>query len=58
MAIAGDAAGVVGVDSEVMAGDDEPGGLGLDEDDSVGVVAVEPVFDIGFELKLWIHDVW
>lgn len=40
----------MGVDGKVMSGDDKPGCLALDEDDSVGVVAVEPVFDVGFEL--------
>ena len=38
------------VDDEVAAGDDEPGGLVLDEDDAVGVVGVEPVLDVWLEL--------
>ena len=33
-----------------MAGDDEPGGLVLDEDDAVGVGRVKPVLDVGDEL--------
>lgn len=50
LAVAVDAAGVVGVDDKVVAGDDKPGRLVLDEDDAVGVVRVEPVVDVGHKL--------
>ena len=39
------------VDGEVAAGDDEPGGLVLDEYDAVGVIGVQPVWDVWDELR-------
>ena len=51
LAVPVDAARRVRVDDEVAAGDDEPGGLVLDEDDAVGVVGVEPVLDVWLELS-------
>ena len=41
----------VGVDHEVVACDDKPGGLVLDEDNAVRVIRVQPVIDIRLELK-------
>lgn len=38
------------VDDEVRPGDDEPGCLALNEDNSVGAVVLEPVVDVGYEL--------
>ena len=51
LAVADDPARAVRVDREVAAGDDEPGGLVLDEDDAVGVVGVQPVLDVWDELR-------
>ena len=51
LAVAVDAARVVRVDGEVVARDDEPGGLVLDEYDAVGVVGVQPVLDVWEELR-------
>ena len=50
LAVPVDPARRVRVDDEVAAGDDEPGGLGLDEDDAVGVGGVQPVLDVWLEL--------
>ena len=51
LAIPVDPARAVRVDREVAAGDDEPGGLVLDEYDPVGVVGVQPVLDVWDELR-------
>ena len=51
LAVPVDAACAMRVDGEVAPGEDEPGGLVLDEDDAVGVGCVEPVLDVGLELE-------
>lgn len=51
LAVALDSTNVMGVDDEVSACDNEPGGLALDEDNAVRVVWVEPVLNVWTELE-------
>lgn len=43
------------IDGEVMAGDDEPRGLVLNENDAIGIVRVEPILDVWLELSQGEH---
>ena len=51
LAVTVDPAGIVSVDEEVVTGDDEPGRLGLDEDDTEGVRGIHPERKVEDELR-------
>lgn len=53
LAVADDAARAVCVEREVVAREDEPGGLRLDEDDAEGRRGIHPVLEVEDKLSSW-----